>query len=89
MKDRVILLLAAPPTSLSSETSHPHQGNTVDRRCGRVTDSEYSRLPWSTSYLLGPGRVKKADLRRYRPKGKRCCAQLLQKSIHMRKQKIL
>jgi len=75
MKERVILLLAALPAGLSSETSKPHRRNTVDRSCGRVTDSEYTSTPRSTSYLLDPGRVKKAGVRRYRLEGKKCCAQ--------------
>ncbi len=73
MKYRVILLLAARPVSWSSETSKPEQGSTVGSMRERVTDSECTSTPWSTSYLLGPGRAKKADVRRYRGEGKKCC----------------
>jgi hypothetical protein len=39
MKYRAILLRAALPFRLSSESSNPDQGNTAPRRRGRVTDS--------------------------------------------------
>jgi hypothetical protein len=75
MKYRVILPLAALPIRLSSATTKPGQGNTAPGVCERVTDSRYTSTPWSTSYRLGPERARKADVRLYRPGGKKCCTQ--------------
>jgi hypothetical protein len=75
MKYRVILLRAALPFSLSSETSKPDHGNTLERMCGPVTDSRYTSTPWWSSDLRGARRVKKADVRRYRREGQKCSTQ--------------
>jgi hypothetical protein len=75
MNYRVILSRARLPISWSSEISKPDQGKTVARMCGRVTDSEYPTRPPSASYLLGPGRVKKADVRLSGREGEKCSTQ--------------
>jgi hypothetical protein len=76
MKYGLFLLLAALPSSLYSQTPKLRGRNILGRMCGRVTDSEFSRTPWSTSYPLGPGHPKKADVLLYRREGtKKCCAQ--------------
>jgi hypothetical protein len=76
MKYRLLFVLAALPADLYSQTPQREKWNTLERMCGRVTDSEFSGTPWSTSYLLGPGKPKKADVLLYRREGKKkCCAQ--------------
>jgi len=75
MKYGMIPLLVAVPMSLFSQTLKFDRGTTVERMCGRVTDSEFTSTPWSTSEMLGPGLPKKADVRLYRREGKgKCCA---------------
>src|SRR5580704_10930903 len=70
------LLVALGTTAASSfaQTRSLDDSIVVPIMCGRLTDSEFTSTPLSSSYLLGPGRPRKADVFLYRRKGqKKCC----------------
>jgi hypothetical protein len=72
MKYRLLLLLAALPSSLYSQTSKLEKWNTIDRMCGRVILVEKTITPLSSHTTERP--LKKAEVLLYHRKGnKKCC----------------